>query len=85
MTESELEWCIAGIVARVLGRTTAAQVSPGACLQQDLGLNSLEVLEVVLAVEDRFNFNIPDVEVAGIRSVHDLVGLAVRAPCLAGR
>ncbi|WP_310397907.1 acyl carrier protein [Hymenobacter sp.] len=80
MTDSELELCIAGIVARVQGQLTAAQVSPAAGLGPDLGLDSLEVLEVILAVEDRFNFSIPDVEVAGIHSVRDLVGFAARAP-----
>jgi acyl carrier protein len=44
----------------------------------DLGLDSLQVLEIVGAMEREFKVQIPDDQLVGIQTVDDLVGLINR-------
>ncbi|MDP3274581.1 MAG: acyl carrier protein [Deltaproteobacteria bacterium] len=44
----------------------------------DLGLDSLQVLEIVGAMERELKVTIPDDQLVGIQSVNDLVGLLQR-------
>lgn len=39
----------------------------------DLGMDSLDTVEIIMAVEKAFNLTIQDNEVEGIRTVNDLV------------
>ena len=39
----------------------------------DLGMDSLDTVEIIMAVEKEFNLTIQDNEVDGIRTVNDLV------------
>jgi acyl carrier protein len=50
----------------------------GATVIADLGLDSLQVLEIVGAMEREFKVAIPDDQLVGIQSVNDLVGLINR-------
>ncbi|KAF3557141.1 hypothetical protein F2Q69_00015957 [Brassica cretica] len=45
------------------------QVTPKAHFQNDLGLDSLDTVEVVMALEEEFGFEIPDNEADKIQSV----------------
>lgn len=49
------------------------QVTPNAHFQNDLGLDSLDAVEIVMALEEEFGFEIPDNEADKINSI----GLAV--------
>ena len=42
-------------------------------LAGDLGINSLELAELVFVIEDRLNIEIDDEDILGIRTVGDLV------------
>ena len=42
-------------------------------LQEDLGADSLDVVEIVMALEDEFSIEIADVETAKIKTVDDIV------------
>ena len=53
----------------------AEKVTPEADLQQDLGLDSLDTVEMTVGLEDRFGIEIPDSELEGIRTVNDAVEL----------
>ncbi|XP_004304822.1 PREDICTED: acyl carrier protein 2, mitochondrial-like [Fragaria vesca subsp. vesca] len=48
-------------------------VTPDAHFQKDLGLDSLDAVEIVMALEEEFGFEIPDNEADKINSI----GLAV--------
>jgi acyl carrier protein len=37
-----------------------AEVTPGASFQEDLGADSLDVVELVMELEEEFDINIPD-------------------------
>ena len=42
-------------------------------LQQDLGADSLDVVDLVMAIEDEFSVEIPEDEVENIKLVGDIV------------
>ena len=50
-----------------------AEVTPGASFQEDLGADSLDVVELVMQFEEAFDIQIPDDEASGIRTVKDAV------------
>jgi NADH dehydrogenase (ubiquinone) 1 alpha/beta subcomplex 1 len=48
-------------------------VTPGASFEKDLGLDSLDVVELVMAFEEEFGVEIPDADADKIVSVTDAV------------
>lgn len=49
------------------------EVSETASFQEDLGADSLDVVEIVMAFEDEFGIDIPDDEVGNIKTVDQAV------------
>lgn len=49
------------------------EVKPESSFQDDLGADSLDVVELVMAFEDEFGIDIPDDEVNEIKTVGDAV------------
>ena len=49
----------------------ADQMVPEARFVEDLGLDSLDTIELVMAVEDQFNIELPDEEIVNIQTVGD--------------
>ena len=49
------------------------EVVEGASFTEDLGADSLDVVELVMALEDEFGIDIPDDEVNNIKTVGDAV------------
>ena len=58
----------------------AAKVTPSAHLTNDLGLDSLDAVEVCMALEEEFVVTIPDAEAEKILSVEDAVAFIVTHP-----
>jgi acyl carrier protein len=56
----------------------ATGISDSASYIDDLGLDSLAILEIVVAVENQFKFDTSDVELSSIRTVEDTVALVKR-------
>lgn len=50
-----------------------ALVVPEANLLDDLGADSLDVVELVMALEEEFGIEVPDEDVEGIRTIGDIV------------
>jgi acyl carrier protein len=50
-----------------------AQLTPDAKIQEDLGADSLTVIEIAMAMEERFNLSIPDDQWETVSTVHDLL------------
>lgn len=60
------------IVAEKLG-VDAAKITESAAFVNDLGADSLDVVEFVMEVEKEFNITIPDEEAAKLATVGDAV------------
>lgn len=60
------------IVANVLG-IDEDQVVPEATFQDDLGADSLDVVEVIIALEQEFGIDIPDERAEKIVSVQNAI------------
>jgi acyl carrier protein len=60
------------IVADKLG-VEVSEVTPEASFQEDLGADSLDIVELVMALEEEFNIDIPEEEAEKIVTVGDAV------------
>lgn len=60
------------IIAKQLG-VNAAEVVPDASFVEDLGADSLDTVELVMAFEETFNIEIPDEDAEKIARVKDAV------------
>jgi acyl carrier protein len=60
-------------VAHQLG-VEADTITPGSSFVEDLGADSLDVVELVMALEDEFKIEIPDDQAEKIVTVGDAVG-----------
>ena len=76
--ETTLPGVIAEIVERVSGGP-AARLSPESTFVNDLGIDSLTMMEIVVAVEDQFGVRVNDDDVEGLRSIRDAADYIERA------
>ncbi|KAG2307273.1 hypothetical protein Bca4012_083710 [Brassica carinata] len=56
-------------VVKTFQKVEPSKVTPKAHFQSDLGLDSLDTVEVVMALEEEFGFEIPDNEADKIQSI----------------
>ncbi len=64
---------IVEIIANQLG-IDRTDVTPESSVVDDLGADSLDVVELIMALEEEFNLEIPDEEAEKIKSVQDIFG-----------
>ena len=60
-------------VVKAFDKVDAAKVTATSDFLNDLGLDSLDTVEVVMAIEDEFSIEIPDKEADEIRTVTQAV------------
>jgi len=60
-------------VVKNFDQVDPAKVSPATKFADDLGLDSLDIVEVVMAIEDEFAIEIPDQEADKILSIADAI------------
>ncbi len=60
------------IVAEQLGKDSS-EVTNEASFIDDLGADSLDIVELVMAMEDEFGIEIPDEEAEKIKTVKDVI------------
>jgi NADH dehydrogenase (ubiquinone) 1 alpha/beta subcomplex 1, acyl-carrier protein len=60
-------------VVKNFDQVHAEKVTPETKFATDLGLDSLDIVEVVMAIEDEFAIEIPDQEADKISSIADAV------------
>jgi len=60
------------IIVEQLG-VEESEVTPSASFQDDLGADSLDIVELVMAFEEAFDIEIPDEEAEKIKTVKDAI------------
>ena len=78
MSRTELVTTLAEVLEEVAG-TPADQVTESATFLDDLDIDSLTMVEVVVACEERFDVRIPDDALEGLRTVGNAVDLIAGA------
>jgi acyl carrier protein len=73
-----LEQKIRVLVAEQLG-VEIAEIKPDASILDDLGADSLDVVEMVMALEEHFDIEVPDEDVEELRTVSDVECYVVNA------
>ena len=71
---SELKDRIKAVIAEQLG-VAMAEVTDNADFIKDLGADSLDTVELVMALEEAFEIEIPDEVAEKVRTVEDVVSL----------
>jgi acyl carrier protein len=71
MSEKSIEQRVKDIIVEQLG-VNADQVTPEAKFIEDLGADSLDTVELVMALEEEFGQEIPDDEAEKLQSVEDV-------------
>ena len=63
---------IVEIVVEQLG-CDASEVTQDSNIIEDLGADSLDVVEMLMAVEDSFGITVPDEEIPNLRTIRDFL------------
>jgi acyl carrier protein len=71
MADKTIEQRVKEIIVEQLG-VNADQVTPGAKFIEDLGADSLDTVELVMALEEEFNIEVPDEQAEKLQSVGDV-------------
>ena len=73
-----LEQKVRSVIAEQLG-VDAGEVTADANILDDLGADSLDVVEMVMALEEHFDIEVPDEDVEELRTVADVQRYVVAA------
>jgi len=72
MSEKTIEQRVKDIIVEQLG-VNPDQVTPDAKFIEDLGADSLDTVELVMALEEEFGSEIPDEQAEKLQSVGDVI------------
>jgi acyl carrier protein len=72
MSEKSIEDRVKDIIVDQLG-VNADQVTPEAKFVEDLGADSLDTVELVMAFEEEFDIEVPDEEAEKLQAVGDVI------------
>jgi len=67
-----MEQKIIALVAETLGKK-AEEIKLTSRLVEDLGADSLDVVELIMSFEDEFGVSLPDEEIAKMKTIGDIV------------
>ena len=72
---TDTETCVRRIIREHLGAYDERR-TPNADLAEDLGADSLDIVELVMAIEDELGIQIPDADAERITTVEEAVAVA---------
>jgi acyl carrier protein len=78
MSNDEIRSEFAQIVQEITG-ITASRVTGDQSFSDDLDVDSLSMVEIATAAEDKFGVSIPDAAITDIRTVDDAVAFIAKA------
>ncbi len=72
-----LEDRVSAIIVEQLG-VTKEELAPQASFIDDLGADSLDIVELVMAIEEEFDIEIPDDDAEKIQTIQDVISYVKR-------
>ena len=72
MAATQIEAKVKNIIAEQLG-VGEDEIKPESSFIEDLGADSLDIVELVMAMEEEFEVEIPDEEAENIKTVGDAI------------
>lgn len=66
---------IAKLICEHLGSLSLNEIEPDTSLVDDLGADSLDAVEIIMAIEEEFSIEIPDDKFESLETVQDIVDL----------
>ncbi len=75
-TEKEIKEIVTDILVQILG-VDESEVTDNANLQNDLGMDSLDAVELIMEFEKQYNISISDYDAEKISSVKDIVNYLI--------
>jgi acyl carrier protein len=67
-----IEQMVIDIIAQILGSDPSG-IEEGTLILEDLGANSLDIVEIVTELEDTLKISIPDEVIPGFKTVGELI------------
>ncbi|BDD60647.1 hypothetical protein MPDQ_006631 [Monascus purpureus] len=80
LAKDEVEGRIVNLLKNFDKVSDASKITPNSHFTNDLGLDSLDTVEVVMAIEEEFSIEIPDKEADAIHSVDQAVQYILSQP-----
>ena len=77
MTEQEILAGLAEIIDEVAG-VPAADVTPEKNFVEDLDIDSLSMVEIAVAAQDKFGVEIPDEQLKDLKTVQDVINYVAK-------
>jgi acyl carrier protein len=78
MTDQEILSGLGEIIEEVAG-VPAADVTPDKTFVDDLDIDSLSMVEIAVAAQDKFGVEIPDDQLKDLKTVQDVIDFVKRA------
>jgi acyl carrier protein len=78
MTDQEILEGLGEIIEEVAG-VPAAEVTPDKTFVDDLDIDSLSMVEIAVAAQDKFGVEIPDDQLKDLKTVQDVIDFVKRA------
>lgn len=75
-TRDEINEIVTNVLISVLG-IDGNEATEDADLQNELGMDSLDAVELIMKFEKEFNISIPDIDAENIKSVKDIIDYLV--------
>ena len=72
MADASVEQKVKSIIAEQLG-VGEEEIKPASSFIEDLGADSLDIVELVMAMEENFEIEIPDEDAEKIQTVRDAI------------
>ncbi|MCL2096046.1 MAG: acyl carrier protein [Oscillospiraceae bacterium] len=63
---------IVDIISKQL-KTEPEEITPETNITEDLGADSLDIVELLMSIEEAFGVSVPDEDVQGLKTIKDIV------------